>query len=230
MGYSRPMFQRGTTRRSDCGRARQEQLRQPLPAFARTRRCWAMPLPDTVARPRPSGWRRPSIARQAPGRRRRGRSTRPPRRAAADLREPGAGGEPLVFEGLVLTSGLPARFPAPSSTSGTATDAAATTTGASAIAATSSRMRPGRIPVPDDQAGPLYGPHAAYPCESAGRGDAPAHHAGLFPGLRGRQCPRFHLPGRPAAAPRPDCRRRVARAVRLRAPVGLIPAVIDRNR
>ena len=69
------------------------------------------------------------------------------------------------------------------------------------------------VPLPDRPAGPLYGPHPAYPCEGAGQGHPRAHHAGLFPGPRRRQCPRFDFPGRPAGAPRPDRRRRLSSAL-----------------
>ena len=57
-----------------------------------------------------------------------------------------------------------------------------------------------RLPDRDDPAGALHRPHAAYPCEGAGRGDPPAHHPGLLPRHAGRERPRPDLSGRPRDA------------------------------
>ena len=100
MGYSRPMFRRGTTRRSVvAGLVGAAAL--PLPASARST-LLGYALPEASA-DRGLGLVPPRACTPGTRSQTAGPFYTPSTPRRRDLREPGAGGEPLIFEGLVLT-------------------------------------------------------------------------------------------------------------------------------
>ena len=135
------------------------------------------------------------------------------------LREPDTGGAPLVFEGLVLAHDCRPLAGAVIDVWHCDEHGYYDNRGFHYRGHQFTRCDR-RLPDRDDPAGALHRPHAAYPCEGAGRGDPPAHHPGLLPRHAGRERPRPDLSGRPRDEPR-SWWGRVARAVRLRAPAGL---------
>ena len=125
MGYACPMFQRGTTRRRVlAGLAGGAATALPSSAYS-TLLGYAAPeaVPDRGLGLAPPLACTPGTRAQTAG---PFYTPATPRRA--DLREPGAERRAARLRGPRADAGLPARCPVPSSTSGTATGAAATTT------------------------------------------------------------------------------------------------------